>query len=102
MVQITFPEKSLITKVYKQPLDCRILGKSYIKHYKTTCWYEFDIQPSTTESAIEFNMTIDWQGLGAFLHSISKLHKNEIRTAVLHFLPVCIPITHIQHFKNVL
>jgi len=39
------------------------------------CWYEFDTQPSTTESAIEFNVTIDWQGLGAFLHSISKLHK---------------------------
>jgi len=37
VVQINFPEKSLITKVYKQPLDCRILGKIYIKHCKSTC-----------------------------------------------------------------
>jgi len=66
------------------------------------CWYEFDTQPSTMESAIKFNVTKDWQELGAFSHSISKLHKYKIRAAVLHFLPVCIQITPIQHFKNVL
>jgi hypothetical protein len=46
-------------KVRKQPLDGSSLDKTNIYHRKITCRYVLDIGPSTAESTVECNSTLD-------------------------------------------
>jgi hypothetical protein len=56
--KIIFQKISNLSKVRKQSRDKKSLRKANVEPCRITCRFQLDIGPGTTESAVEFNLTL--------------------------------------------
>jgi hypothetical protein len=59
VVRINWSEVHFVFQFQMQALNGRSLGKTNMKHCEITCQFELNVRLCTTESAVEFNFTLD-------------------------------------------